>query len=142
MAILNLSSVLKIFGGGELSDAEKAELFEEAIFMTLARATASDTNIAQVEVQKVQEILKRETGKDVEAKDIRVEAIQHAFETASFDSLLEKAGEQLDQSQRMAIAKALRDLMKSDDNVSPFEAEFFNTVIADLKLDAADVSGL
>ena len=42
--------------------------------MTLARATSADTNIKNVEVERVQEVLKARTGDDFSAADIRVAA--------------------------------------------------------------------
>lgn len=142
MAIVDLKTIVNFFKGAELSDAEKSDLFCEALFMTLARATAADTNIAHVEVATVQALMKKETGRDVEAKDVRVEAIQHAFETAPFDKLLSKARSSLDASHRLAIADALAQLIRSDDNVSPFETDFFNAVVKDLGLEPADISKL
>ena len=37
MAIADLKNVLKIFGGSDISDDERSELFKETLLMTLAR---------------------------------------------------------------------------------------------------------
>ena len=53
MAIADLKSVLKIFGGGEVGEDEQNELFKEVLVMTLARAADADINIQTVEVDRI-----------------------------------------------------------------------------------------
>lgn len=139
MALEQLEAILKFFTGAEMTGEEKDRLFCETMLMTLARASASDTNISDIEVGKVQEIIKRETGRDVEAKSVRVEAIQHAFETAPFDRLLRKVRSSLGEDKRIAIADALAELIQADGRVSAFEIDFFNKVVVSLDLRASDV---
>jgi len=139
MAIFQLETIMRFFGGADLTDDEKSALYNETLFMTLARATAADTNIASLEVTTVQDIMKRETGIDVASKDVRIEAIQHAFETAPFEKLLSKAKQGLDKDQRVKIADLLGEVIAVDDKVGCFEVDFFNAVVKDLGLEPADL---
>ena len=63
MAIADLKNVLKIFGGSDVSDDEKSDLFKEVLLMTLARAANADVNIQTVEVERIAEILKSILGR-------------------------------------------------------------------------------
>ena len=74
MAIADLSNVLKIFGGSDVSDEERVELRKEVMLMTLARAADADINIQSVEVDRIREILKEKTGEDFSSADVRVAA--------------------------------------------------------------------
>ena len=67
MAIADLKSVLKIFGGSDVSDEERHELYKEVLCMTLSRAADADINIQNVEVDRIREILKEHTGEDFSA---------------------------------------------------------------------------
>jgi len=57
MASPNLSSVLNFFQS-QPSEEEQNELAQEVMLMVLARATSADTNIKDVEIEKVREVLK------------------------------------------------------------------------------------
>ena len=72
MSISSLGGVLKIFGGTDPTPEEQAQLAKEVMLMTLARATAADTNIKKVEVEKVREVLQARTGEDFPAVDVQV----------------------------------------------------------------------
>ena len=74
MAIADLKNVLQIFGGSDVTDDQRNELFKEVLLMTLARAANADINIQTVEVERIQEILKQHTGEDFSSADIRVAA--------------------------------------------------------------------
>ena len=70
MSIANLSSVLKIFQGSNLSSEEESALFREVLLMTLSRATSEDSNVQPVEIATVQKILKDAIGEDVDAAEV------------------------------------------------------------------------
>ena len=74
MSIASLAGVMKIFGGSDPSPEEQAQLAKEVMLMTLARATAADTNIKNIEIDKVREVLLARTGEDFPAADVRVAA--------------------------------------------------------------------
>ena len=59
MAIADLKSVLKIFGGSDVSEEERHELYKEVLCMTLSRAADADISIQGIEVDTIQAILKK-----------------------------------------------------------------------------------
>ena len=140
--LTDLSAVMKIFGGGELSDEEKDELFKEAILMTLARASSVDSNIHPVEVQYVQTIVKKFTGDDVTAPDVRVAAQSSIYETAPLEKYLASTAKKLDAAHRVTVIEALAEVIKIDDHISVRETEFFDMVARALKVTPAEMAGL
>ena len=54
MSFFSALGISKLFGGTALTDEERADLVQEVMLKTLARAAASDTNIKSVEIDKVQ----------------------------------------------------------------------------------------
>ena len=142
MAIFNLDSVLKVFGGTEPTEAELAELHKEVMLMTLARATSADTNIKDIEVEQVRDVLKRRTGEDVSAADVRVAAQSAIFESAPLDRYLNTSAKKLSWQDRISIAEALAEIIKSDGRISDLEIGFFNDVAGALQLTPAQLMGL
>jgi len=142
MGLTDLSAVTKIFGGGKLSDSEKDELFKEAILMTLARASSVDSNIHPVEVQYVQTIIKKFTGDDVSAPDVRVAAQSSIFETAPLEKYLASTAKKLDAEHRVDVIEALAEVIKIDNHISARETEFFDMVARALKITPAEMAGL
>jgi len=69
MSIASLGVVLKAFGGNELDPAEKNQLVKEALLMTLAHASSSDTNVMSVEVSTVQRAIRDATGEELSEAD-------------------------------------------------------------------------
>ena len=65
MSVFSALGISKLFGGNTLTEEERADLVQEVMLKTLARAAASDTNIKSVEIDKVQEVLQARTGVDV-----------------------------------------------------------------------------
>jgi uncharacterized tellurite resistance protein B-like protein len=142
MSMAGLKNVLKIFGGSEPTEEEKHELVKEAALMTLARATASDSNIKKVEVETVREIVERVTGEDVSAADVRVAANSKLFESAPLERYLEGVGRKIDVRDRLNIASALAEVINSDDRVSSREIAFYNMVAKAFQLTPAEIAGL
>ena len=142
MAISDLKNVLSIFGGAEPSPEQKKELFKEALLMTLARASAADTNLKAVEVETVQSVVSREIGEPVKAGDVKVAAASGLFETRPIDRYLARIRSKIDRDDRVAIMRCLSEVIHSDLRVSPFEVEFFNMVATSLNLAPADLAGL
>jgi uncharacterized tellurite resistance protein B-like protein len=142
MSITSLGNILKIFGGAEPTEEEKQAIFNEAAMMTLARATASDTNIKSVEVETVRVIIERVTGVDVSDADVRVAANSKLFETAPLEKYLARAGRQIDVKDRIVIAEALAEVIVSDDRISSKEVTFFNMVAEAFQLTPAELAGL
>jgi uncharacterized tellurite resistance protein B-like protein len=142
MALSSLKGVMKIFGGGEPTPEEQAQLLKEVMLMTLARATSADSNIKEIEVERVQEVLKERTGEEFPAPDIRVAAQSAIFEKAPLDKYLSASGKKLEWQDRLAIAEALVDVIKSDDRVNEMEIDFFNSVADALEITPAQLMGL
>ncbi|MBM4203110.1 MAG: hypothetical protein FJ194_03035 [Gammaproteobacteria bacterium] len=142
MAWADLGKVLKIFSGSELSAAEKGDLAKEVMLMVLARATAADTNIKQVEVDTVCRVLKAHTGEDFSSADIRIAAKTSLYEKAPLDRYIASAARRLDVSSRLDIAVALKEVVHSDDRISDHEISFFNNVVNALNLTPAQLMGM
>ncbi|MFV2090016.1 MAG: TerB family tellurite resistance protein [Pseudomonadales bacterium] len=142
MSITNLGNILKIFGGAEPTEEEKQAVFKEAAMMTLARATASDTNIKSVEVETVRVIIERVTGEDVSEADVRVAANSKLFESAPLEKYLARAGRQMNVKDRLVIAEALAEVIVSDSRISSKEITFFNMLAEAFELTPAELAGL
>ena len=142
MAIADLKKVLNIFGGGDVSEAEQNELFKEVLLMTLARAADADINIQPVEVDRIREILKEHTGESFSAGDIRVAARDEVYAKTTLKKYLESVQGKMRSEHRVETILALADVFRSDHVVSVLEVDFFNTVVAALKVTAAEIAGL
>lgn len=142
MALSELKSILKAFGGAEPSAEEKKELVRETLLMTLARAVAADTSLSAIEVETVRRIICRELDDDVSAADVRVAASSELFESQPLEKYLAKVGPQLAADDRLMIMSSLSEVIRSDMRVSPFEVSFFNMVAEALNMSPADLAGL
>jgi uncharacterized tellurite resistance protein B-like protein len=142
MAIADLKSVLKIFGGSEVSDEERAELHKEVLLMTLSRAADADINIQAAEVDRVREILKQHCGEDFSAGDIRVAAREELYAQASLKKYLNSVRDKMHNADRIDTIHALADVFRSDQEVSVLEIDFFNMVAEALRVTPAEIAGL
>ena len=142
MSIASLAGVMKIFGGSDPTPEERAQLAKEVMLMTLARATAADTNIKDIEVEKVREVLKERTGEDFPAADVRVAANSAIYEKAPLARYLSTSGKKLNASDRLGIAQALAEVINADGRVSDREVSFFNDVAEALELTPAQLAGI
>ncbi len=142
MSIASLAGVLKIFGGSDPSPEEQAQLTKEVMLMTLARATAADTNIKAIEVEKVREVLQSHTGEDFPAADVRVAANSRIFEKAPLDRYISTSATKLQPDDRLRIATALAEVINADGRVSSREIEFFDQVAGSLNLTPSQLMGL
>lgn len=142
MAIADLSNVLNLFRGKDLSDAERESLFKEVMLMTLARASSSDAAIDPVEVSTVQKILKRDTGESFSETDIRLASRPALYQDAPFSKYLASVRKKLDAADRSAIVCALAEVIRSDTELSALEVDFFNMVAEALQATPAEVAGL
>ena len=142
MAIADLKSVLKIFGGGDVGEEEQNELFKEVLLMTLARAADADINIQNVEVDRIREILKQHTGDDFSAGDVRIAARKELYAEATLRKYLGSVRGKMKPQHRIETVQALADVFRSDKSVSPLEVDFFNNVVASLQVTPAEIAGL
>ncbi len=142
MAIADLKNVLKIFGGSDVSEEAKQELYKEVLMMTLARAADADINIQTVEVDKIREIIADHTGDECSRGDIRVAAREELYAHATLIKYLTSVRGKLDSQHRAGIIDALHEVFKSDQAVSVLEVDFFNSVVEALQATPAEVAGL
>ncbi|MDH3612542.1 MAG: TerB family tellurite resistance protein [Gammaproteobacteria bacterium] len=142
MAIADLKSVLKIFGGADVSEDEQNELYKEVLLMTLARAADADINIQTVEVDRIREILKERTGQDFSAADVRIAARSELYAEATLRKYLGSVRGKMADKDRVDTVHALADVFRSDATVSVLEVDFFNRVAAALQVTPAEVAGL
>ena len=142
MAIADLKNVLNIFGGAEMSEDRENELFKEVLLMTLARAADADINIQHAEVERIQEILKENTGEDFSAADIRVAAREELYAVATLRKYLGSVRKKLTAAHRSRTVAALADVLRSDSNVSPLEIDFFDRVATALQATPSEIAGL
>ena len=142
MAIADLKNVLKIFGGSDIGEEAQKDLFEETLLMTLARAANADVSIQNVEVESIQAILKKHTGKEFSAADVRVAAREELYAEATLVKYLRRAEKGLTELHCTQIVQALIELFRSDQTVSALEVDFFNNVVTALNVTPAQIAGL
>ncbi|MCH8335471.1 MAG: TerB family tellurite resistance protein [Proteobacteria bacterium] len=142
MSIADLSTVLAIFGGSEPDPEKQKELFKEVLLMTLARASSSDSNIQQIEVESIQGILQKETGEEFSVADIRKAARSDLYETVPLRKYLSSASRKLKSEDRVTVIQTLAEVIRSDTEVSVLEIDFFNSVAEALKATPSELIGL
>jgi uncharacterized tellurite resistance protein B-like protein len=142
MSIAKLSNILKIVRGTEPSEEERQNLFKETLLMTLSRASDADQNVSPVEVETVRGAIKRVTGDDVSAADVRVAAASELYESGSLEHHLGRVSGRLGTRERVAIVESLAEVIKSDVRITSREVQFFNMVAKALKVTPAEIAGL
>ena len=142
MAIADLKYVQKLFGGADVSSDHEGELFEEVLLMTLARAANADVSIQHTEVESIQAILKKHTGKDFSTADVRVAAREELYAESTLVRYLRKAEKRLTADHCTEVVQALAEVFRSDSNVSALEVDFFNNVVNALNVTPAQIAGL
>ena len=142
MAIADLKSVLKIFGGGDVSKEEQDRLFKEVLLMTLARAADADINIQHAEVDRIREILKEHTGEEFTQADIRLAARDELYAESTLIKYLSSVRGKLTNEHRIETVHALADVFRSDLAVNALEVDFFNSIATALQLSPAELAGL
>ena len=142
MAIADLKNVLKVFGGSGVDEGRQKDLFEETMLMTLARAANADVSIQAAEVDKIQDILRKHTGREFSKADIRVAARAELYAEATLVKYLRRVEKELTETHCSEIVQALTDVFRSDQNVSALEVDFFNNVVTALNVTPAQIAGL
>jgi len=142
MIIADLTNVLKIFGGSDISKEKQNELFKEVLLMTLARAANADINIQTVEVDRIREILKEHSGQDFSAADIRVAARAELYADATLRKYLASVRGKMADKDRVETMRALADVFRIDKSISVLEVDFFNRVAVALQVSPANLAGL
>jgi uncharacterized tellurite resistance protein B-like protein len=142
VALSGFSNIKRLFGGSGTSDSERQELFKEALLLTLSRAADADTSVRAVEIESVRNIIERELGESVEASEIRIAAKSELYERAPLTSYLSQVSRSLLPEQRATILRCLREIIKSDREVTFHEIDFFNQVASAMHATPAEIVGL
>jgi len=136
------SFLSRIFGGDQsLSAEEQTKLFEELLFLTLSRASRSDLDISEVEVTKIQQILKDSAGIQASEQEIRTAGMSELYEVAPLEKYVAKASKGLTVAQRRTIVSALFELIGVDGKYSLTEAEFFDNIANAMNLKPIELMG-
>ena len=109
------------------------------MFATLARTAAADSNVKDVEVKKVQEIMRRVASTECSAASINVAAKSHLFENMPLQQFVSRAAKCLSLDDRREVAQAIAEVCHADGRVSEMEAQYFNGIVASLQLSAAEL---
>ena len=142
MILSSLNHLLKLLGGDDAVPEDRKAIFDETVLLVLARATDSDANIRPVEVDTVRAIVKKTTGEDVSAADVRIAAHSKIYESAPLDRHLAQMAGRMGIYDRASIAKALAEVITSDERITNKEVRFFNMVAGALQLTPAALSGV
>ncbi|MBT8136192.1 MAG: TerB family tellurite resistance protein [Gammaproteobacteria bacterium] len=142
MGLADFSNLVEAFSGSKPNSEQLRQLRNEVALVTLARATSADTNIHPCEIETVQRMLKKITNEDIDAGEIRLAAKSGLFEKAPLSRYLNRAARQLEDSDRLDIARALAEVIRSDVRISPFETAFFDMVADALRLTPSQLVGL
>ena len=142
MSLASLDHILKFIGGAEPTADELKDIVNETVLLVLARATAADTNIKHLEVESVREIIKKITGEDVSAKDVRMASHSGIFDTDPLERHLARVCNKIDIHDRVMIANALAEVILVDERVTRREVRFFDMVAEALDLSPANIAGL
>ena len=136
-----LTSIFKLFKADSTKQST-SDIFNEAVLMTLSRATIADTNIKHIELETVQTIVKETTGEEVSLADIRIAAKSKLFESAPLERHLVSVGKVLDLDQKISLLDSIAKVILSDERVSSREVRFFNIVAESIGITAAELMGL
>jgi len=142
MGIGNLISVLNVFGKSSPSEEKQKKLYGQVLLMTLARASSSDANIHPVEIETIQQIMRRETGQKLTAADIRKAARSELYQSAYLRKYLRSVQGQLKAEDRSKIVQAVADVIKSDTQINVLEIDFFYQVANALRITLVEPIGL
>jgi uncharacterized tellurite resistance protein B-like protein len=140
MALVDFNKVKQLFG--ETPKGEDPDLFRELFVLVLSRATDADAYTHPAEISTVQAVIKDELGEDLSSAEVRTAALSKIYETIPLPKCLADAATKLSTDQRRRILGGLVRVMHADERVSSREADFFNMVVASLRLTAADAAGL
>ncbi len=142
MAFGDFSNVLQMFGGSPAGEEAQEKLYKQLLMMTLAQASTADANIHPMEIETIQQIMRRETGQDLTDVDVRKALRSDVNRSAKFRKYLRRARAQLNAENKALILKALVDVIKSDAKINVLEIDFFNQVADALRMTPAEQYGL
>ncbi len=142
MSLVNFEKITKLLNENKRQEKHKQELFQEVLLMVLSRVTRADSNIENVEITHVQEVLKTELGQEISEAEIRTAASSEIFETRSIERYLSTATRKLDERERIVILTSLASVIRSDNEIRAFELDFFDRVALALRATPSEIAGL
>jgi len=116
------------------NEKSKEQIKREVFLLTLSRTTSADTNIRHVELEKVQELLKKYLGQEYSESQVRVAAMSRRFEKEPLHRFVARASKALTEEDRLQLAFGMMDIMKSDGRVGNLERKHYDRMIESLKL--------
>lgn len=134
-----LSNVFK--NQPSLSAEEQKKLFEDLLFLVLSRASRSDMDISDVEVDKIKQILQEAAGVETTNEEIRTAGMSEIYEEAPLENYASKTSKSLTVKQRYTIVKSLYDVIGADGVFSLSEAEFFDKIASAMRLRPVEMMG-
>lgn len=142
MTIADLQTIVTFFQRTTLDEVSRTMLVKEALLMTLARATNADSNISPIEVETVLAVIRKVTGEELSAADVRLAAKSELFEQTTLDRALARLSGQLSDEDRALITRCLAEVIQADCRVTAREAAFFDRIAAALDVSPSRLIGL
>ena len=124
-----------------LSSEEQTKLFEDLLFLVLSRASRSDLDISEVEIESIQKILKDSAGIEASQQDIRTAGMSELYEVAPLEKYASRSAKALTVKQRHIIIKALYEVIGIDGVYSHSEADFFDSIASAMRLRPVEMMG-
>ena len=124
-----------------LSSEEQTKLFEDLLFLVLSRASRSDLDISEVEIESIQKILKDSAGIEASQQDIRTAGMSELYEVAPLEKYASRSAKALTVKQRHIILKALYEVIGIDGVYSHSEADFFDNIASAMRLRPVEMMG-
>jgi uncharacterized tellurite resistance protein B-like protein len=150
--VVGVGAVIFVRGLFGMADKQSAEdiaeesaerpMAHEVLLNVLARGSYADSNIQSIEVETILDIYTGVTGEDVSTAEVRIAARADLYESEPFDQYLASVEGELSKEEKAIILKALCDVIRCDQNVDPFEVDFYNEVAEALNVAPAALSSL
>ena len=102
----------------KISDEANAVL----LLTTLARGASADTNVSVLELKKVQEIMKRETGLEGVSSEVYIASKSKLFEKAPLVQSVYRWSKTMPPGRRQRLAVEIAEVCKADGEFNDMEA--------------------
>ena len=124
-----------------LSESEQKKLFEDLLFLVLSRASRSDLDISDVEIDTIKQILKDTADIEYSNEEIRTAGMSELYEEAPIEKYASKTSKALTVKQRHTILQALFQVIAIDGVFSHSEADFFDAIASAMRLRPVEMMG-
>ena len=113
----------------KISDEANAVL----LLTTLARGASADTNVSGLELKKVQEIMKKETGLDVVSSDVYIASKSQLYEKVPLEKSVYRWSKLMPPGRRHSLAVEIAEVCKADGEFNEMETAYFNAMAKSLR---------